>query len=68
MNVFVRELSNKDFPPLEHHQTKLVVEDNVGESIHIHIRDFRLEMTIDDFIMFAKELEGAKEELNNGDC
>ena len=65
MNVFVQTLaetsvdSSPDLRP-----TDLVVEDNVGEGIHVHFRNARLEMSIDDFETFADAVEAADERLD----
>lgn len=67
MNVFVRELSRASLessPDLS--PTKFVVEDNVGEGIHVHYRNVRLEMSIADFRTFAREIAAAAEEMNDG--
>lgn len=66
MNIFVDELARDSFPKLQHHENKLVVEDNIGEAIHIHMRDIRLEMSIQDFLRFSEELEDAGEVFRNG--
>ncbi|MFC7073161.1 hypothetical protein ACFQJ7_12135 [Halovenus rubra] len=69
MNVFVRDLKQTQIdsePDLA--STKLAIEDNIGESIHIHWRNLRLEMTVDDYELFATEIIKASEELNNGNC
>lgn len=39
------------------------VEDNIGESIHIHINNFRFDFTIKEFLKFANEINKAKENL-----
>lgn len=44
-------------PKSDHHTTLLKIEDNVGESIHIHYRDLRIDLTIDEFDTLAKRLE-----------
>ena len=67
MNVFVQEIGTGDLEELNHHEKKLVVEDNVGESIHIHVRNFRLEMGIGEFLEFSENMERALEELKDGD-
>lgn len=65
MNVFVYNLtaerlsSTPDVTP-----RKFVVEDNVGEGIHVHWRNLRFEMSIDDFERFADHLAAAKEALD----
>lgn len=66
MNIFVYELAEGELPTGSAND-RLVVEDNVGEAIHLHYRDFRLDMTIDDFRTFASELQQAKSELTDGD-
>lgn len=45
---------------------KCTVDDNIGESIHIHLRNLRLDMTVDDFETFAKNVQKARKELENG--
>lgn len=66
MNVFVYELAEGE-PPPDSGEDRLVIEDNVGEAIHLHYRQFRLDMTIDDFRTFASKLEQAMSELTDGD-
>lgn len=64
MNPFVREIGQGEIsksPDLS--ESKLVVEDNIGESIHIHFRNTRLEFTIEEFIKFADAVEEASGEL-----
>jgi len=68
MNIFVEKLSDGALNDLDHHEHKLVIEDNIGEGIHIHIRNVRLEMTIDDFMKFSEETNSAVEEFDNGNC
>lgn len=38
---------------------RLDVEDNIGEGIHIHYKNFRLDFTIEDFLELAKTCDGA---------
>ena len=47
---------------------KFQIDDNIGESVHIHYRNVRLEFSIDDYIAFANELEKATERLDDGNC
>lgn len=64
MNPFVREIGQgeiSDSPDIS--GSKLVVEDNIGESIHIHLRNTRLEFTINEFLQFADAVEQASEKL-----
>lgn len=67
MNVFVYVLAEDsvDSSP-EITPQKFVIEDNVGEGIHIHLRNLRLDMSIDDYRTFADQLVTAREQLNDG--
>ena len=68
MNIFVRELARKSISSSpDKSAKKLVVEDNIGEAIHIHHRNIRLEMSIDDFQRLAETMETATERIENGD-
>ena len=65
MNVFVYTLFSEQLssaPDLT--PRKFVVEDNVGEGIHVHWRNLRFELSINDFERFADHLEDAREELD----
>lgn len=64
MNPFLIKLSEtqlKESPKLS--PEKFVVEDNVGESIHVHYRNMRIEMSVNEFREFANQVRNAKEEL-----
>lgn len=67
MNIFVRELASGKIGDLRNPK-KVKIEDNVGESIHVHLGFLRLEMSISDFEAFTEEIREAAEEVNNGDC
>ena len=68
MNVLVFELAKTENTGLDLiSRDEIVVEDNVGESVHVHWRNIRVEMSIDDFDTFTDELTTALESLNNGD-
>lgn len=68
MNIFVYELADGDSAPApDISPRKLVVEDNVGESIHIHLRNLRLEFTIDEFDRFADNIGIARQQVADGD-
>lgn len=68
MNVFVHELASDEVNPApEKTNTKLVIDDNIGEAIHVHLRNFRLELSVEDFGAFAENVRNAREELANGD-
>lgn len=67
MNIFVNLLASDQVDPEPRiAATKFDVEDNVGESVHIHLRNLRLEMSIDDFERFTDNLVAARKELDNG--
>lgn len=42
---------------------RLDIEDNIGEGIHIHYRNLRLDFTIRDFYTFADACEKAIKEM-----
>lgn len=67
MNVFSYDLAEGDIEPTpELDARKFVVDDNVGEAIHIHYRNVRFEFSVDDFRRFAEECESAVEVLEDG--
>ena len=43
---------------------RLDVEDNIGEGIHIHYKNFRFDLTIKDFIKFAKACDTSLHAIN----
>ncbi|WP_040658591.1 hypothetical protein [Oscillibacter ruminantium] len=47
----------EDFP------YRFEIEDNIGEAIHIHYRDFRLDLTIKEFVALAGSMEQVIEAL-----
>jgi Cu2+-containing amine oxidase len=65
MNIFVVELAKSE---LEDTSTsdEIRIEDNIGESIHIHFPGARLEMTVDDFEKLSRELRNSIEVIENG--
>jgi len=67
VNIFVEELANEsvDGEP-ETGKDRIAIEDNVGESIHMHYRNSRLEMSVSDFITFAEKVNEAQEALEDG--
>lgn len=44
---------------------KIRIEDNIGESIHIHLDDFRIDLTIKEFELFSKIIWRALQELDD---
>lgn len=49
--------SNKQFP------YRFEIEDNIGEAIHIHYKDIRLDLTIQEFVNLADEIESVVNDL-----
>jgi hypothetical protein len=45
--------------------TRLDIEDNIGEGIHLHYRNFRLDYTIKDFLSFASAVEQSLQMLQS---
>ncbi len=67
MNVFIQMLASDSVDPApDVVPTKFVVEDNIGEGIHVHLRNTRIEMSIEDFETFAENVTAANERLNHG--
>lgn len=65
MNVFAYPLIKWEVDPEpDRTPTKLVIDDNIGEAIHIHLRNFRLDMSVEDFETFADGMQEARQELN----
>lgn len=64
MNLLVIELARKRIAraPVRHRRS-LRIEDNVGESIHLHYRNLRLEFSIRDFLSLADEMARAADLL-----
>jgi Cu2+-containing amine oxidase len=56
MNILVNELSRDHLNPSQSGK-HIKIEDNIGESIHIHIGNYRLEMSVQEFLDFADRLE-----------
>lgn len=44
---------------------RLDIEDNIGESMHVHYKNIRLDFTVKDFFNFAKACSEALEELHH---
>ena len=43
---------------------RFVVEDNIGESIHVHIDNMRIDFTVNEYLEFSNATRDALEELN----
>lgn len=64
MNVFVQELAKREYKSSgDLSWSDIVVEDNVGEGIHIHFWSVRLETSLEDFEKMVEEFESAAREL-----
>lgn len=67
-------MSNPSVIELSRKKTSLgefVIEDNIGESIHIHLEDFRIDLTIDELHSLAESCKVILNEfinINNFDC
>lgn len=67
MNIFIQMLASDSVSPApDINPTQFDIEDNVGEAIHIHLRNVRVEMSVSDFDTFAEQLINAREELDDG--
>ena len=67
MNVFVEELAKAWIKRGDDRLGyNVVIEDNVGECIHIHIWQLRIDLTVRDFQTFAGNIIQAKELLSHG--
>lgn len=67
MNIFIQMLASDSVPAApDINARKFDIEDNVGEAVHIHLRNVRLEMSIADYECFADQLVAAREELDDG--
>jgi len=44
---------------------RLDIEDNIGESMHVHYKNMRLDFSVTDFMNFAKACSDALQELHN---
>lgn len=68
MNIFIQMLASDSVDPApDVVPTKFAVEDNIGEGIHVHLRNTRIEMSIDDFETFAEHVTAAQKQLDHGD-
>jgi hypothetical protein len=47
------------------YNTRLQIEENVGEDIHIHFRNLRFEFTSEEFLQFSEAVVEARTRLVN---
>lgn len=67
MNIFIQVLASESVESApDINPTKFDIEDNVGEAIHIHLRNVRVEMSVSDFDTFAQQLISVREEGDDG--
>ena len=66
--IFVLFSENTSFPNLK----SIQIEDNIGEAVHVHINDYRLDLTLNEFEnlcnIFSKalmKLDGADDRVQN---
>ena len=57
MNIFVTELSRSE------ESQRIKIEDNVGESIHIHLDNLRFEYSIPEFLEFSSRMKTSLEKI-----
>ena len=55
----LQKFKNLDFP------YRFEIEDNIGEAVHIHFKDIRLDFTVQEFERLAEDCEEILEELVN---
>jgi hypothetical protein len=64
MNTMVYKLSGKIIPGKPSRcPRKLTIDDNIGESVHLHYRNFRIEFRVKDYLKFAENIALAKKNL-----
>lgn len=63
-NILILLAQRQLKPSPELQNTRLQIEENVGEDIHIHFREFRIELTKDEFKIFASAVKEASERIN----
>jgi hypothetical protein len=66
MNVFSYVLAEGEVDDEPDFSSGFVVDDNIGEAVHVHYRNVRVEFSVDDFLRFAKECEDAREVMDRG--
>lgn len=59
--ILLAQRAIKSSPALQN--TRLQIEENVGEAIHIHYRDLRFEFTKEEFKMFASAIDEAHKRM-----
>ncbi len=65
VNVFAYPLVRDEVDPApDKTPTKFVVDDNIGEAVHLHLRNFRLEMRVEDFETLTENMADALEALD----
>lgn len=67
MNVFAYPLAEGEVAPAPATSpTKFVVDDNIGEAVHIHYRNLRMELSVADFRTVAENMARARGALDDG--
>lgn len=67
MNPFVTMLASDSVDPApDVAPTKFDIDDNVGEGIHVHLRNLRIDMSVAEFDEFADRMATARERLHDG--
>ena len=53
ITLFSQEVSDGAFK----HDLRFIVEDNIGEGVHIHYKNMRLDFTVSDFLKLSDSCE-----------
>lgn len=65
MSIFRYELAEEDVNPLpEVIRSQFTIIDSVGEAIHVHLRNLRINFSIDEFETFAHTVEQAQQKID----
>ena len=62
-NILILLAQRQIEPSSNLYNTRLQIEENVGEDIHIHYRDLRIELTKDEFKILASAIKEAYERI-----
>lgn len=60
-------LASDEYPPAElPYAGRFVIEDCVGETVHLHIGHLRMEFTPEQFLWFANHVAAAAQRMREG--
>lgn len=63
MNVLATKLASTDIGEPYYSAHELWVDDNVGEAVHIHFRNVRIDLSVNDYYLVTEKLKNAQEKL-----